>query len=51
MEQKNKARNKCLQQKTTTNKELYKEREKKQIKYANKTNYGVTTKIANRRNQ
>jgi len=34
--QKNTARTKCLQQKTTANKEQYKEREKKQIKYVNK---------------
>ena len=34
--QKNRERTKCLQQKTTANKEQYKEREKKQIKYVNK---------------
>ena len=33
--QKNRARMKCLQQKTVVNKEKYKEREKKQIKYVN----------------
>ena len=34
--QKNRARIKCLQQKTTANKEQYKEGEKKQTKYVNK---------------
>jgi hypothetical protein len=36
IKQKNRARMKCLQQKTTANKEQYKGREKKQIKYVNK---------------
>jgi len=49
MKQKNRARMKCLQQKTTANKEQYKEREKKQTKYVNKKiSYGLTTQTANR---